>query len=156
LAFFGGRKRLFCKGNFPVEEMPSRERASSTADKVRESIDKLRTLPLEEVDKDLYELALKGDAEAAALVKKNLEIAANLTSADEAAIMATIRQVDSEIENEERSKSARRSFVAIAIIGIAIAVSYRSLSLDHRNEVQLYGTKVLQSLMSWVKSLYRS
>jgi hypothetical protein len=110
------------------------ERSSSAADKVRESIDRLRTLPLDEIDKDLYELSLKNEAKAAAEVQANLALA-SATPADDDAITAAIQEVEAELKREEKKKHFDQVFLGLALAGFILG-GFFSLKAESRVEFQ--------------------
>ena len=97
----------------------NRVRTSSAAEKVRESIDRLRTLELDEVDKDLYELSLKNEAKAAAEVQANLALA-SATPADDDAITAAIQEVEDELKREANKKQFEQIFFGVAVSGVIL------------------------------------
>ena len=131
-----------------------RKRSTSAADRVRESIDRLRTLPLDEIDKDLYELSLKADEKAAAEVRANLSNIANLTAADEAAIMETIQQVDSELEIESRKKTFQRQVLISAILIAGVAYCYGSATPARRRELEDVCWRWLEVVLRFLKSFF--
>ena len=131
-----------------------RKISTSAADRVRESIDRLRTLPLDEIDKDLYELSLKADEKAAAEVRANLSNMANVTAADEAAIMETIQQVDSELEIESRKKTFQRQVLISAILIAGIAYCYGSATPLRRRELEDVCWRWLEVVLRFLKSFF--
>jgi len=116
----------------------SRPRTSSAADLVRESIDRLRTLPLEDVDKELYELSLKAEEKAAAEVRANLGI----STEDNAAITAVIQEVESELQLEESKKQFERKFLGFAICGLILAYSFYSSTSTWNNHRKIVAETV--------------
>lgn len=129
------------------QNAPNRRRTSSAADRVRESIDKLRTLPLDEVDRDLYELSLKKEADAAAFVSANL---ASVSPDDDAAITAAIQEVDCEIQNENNKKNFERQFLGLAIVGLMFAYFY--YDTNHGPWFRAYINTLLTQLENIVKN----
>lgn len=131
-----------------------RKRSTSAADRVRESIDRLRTLPLDEIDKDLYELSLKADEIAAAEVRANLSNVANVTAADEAAIQQAIQQVDSELELESRRKTYQRQVLISAVLISGVACYYGSATPARRRELEDQVWRWLEAVLQFFKSFF--
>jgi len=123
------------------------QRSSSAADKVRESIDRLRTLPLDEIDKDLYELSLKNEAKAAAEVQANAAAAAalaNATPADDDAITAAIQEVEAELKREESKKHFEQVFLGLAISGLILG--FFALKSESRGDFQRFANEWIEYL----------
>lgn len=103
-----------------------RERSSSAVERVRESVDKLRSLPLDEVDKDLYELECKREEEEAAAGQAP-------TLDDDVAISEAIHEVECELE-EEKEKITMLSVARVIVNGlfyVALIVALASYYLKN-------------------------
>lgn len=104
-----------------------RVRTTSAADRVRESIDKLRELPLDEIDKELYALECKRE-EGLGSTKATAP-----TLEDDVAISEAIHQVECELE-EEKDKITNFSIAQTIVNGlfyIAVVVAVLSYYLQH-------------------------
>jgi len=113
-------------------------------------------LKLEEVDKDLYELALKEEASAAKEVRENL---ANVSSEDAAAITAAIQEVDSELLKEQSKKDFERRFLGLAICGLILAYSFYGTTgafQGHQNFVKSAVKVCVDSLAVFIESVART
>lgn len=110
-------------------EQRARARTSSAVDRVRESIDKLRELPLDEIDKELYALECKREDGLG-----SSKVAAP-TPEDDVAISEAIHQVECELE-EEKDKITNFSIAQTIVNGlffIAMVVAVLSYYLQHVN-----------------------
>lgn len=109
-----------------------RERSSSAVERVRESVDKLRSLPLDEIDKDLYELeCLREEREAAAGNAASSGKAPTLE--DDVAISEAIHEVECELEEEKEritALSLARGIVN-SLFYIALIVAFASYYLQN-------------------------